>query len=90
VRLPEGGTISVQEWPAGELVPVAKRIEGNEGVLLLEIADDLGSPTDTVSMHGDESDRVTLISRAIVALENARDALKAAGYVDYQDRIRVS
>jgi hypothetical protein len=80
--LADGGTIRVEEWPYGDLQAVVKRVQGKYGVLLLEIDDDLGSPTDAVSMHPDEDNRLALIERGIRALKNARDALTACGYVD--------
>lgn len=85
--LTDGGSIAVEEWPAGDLEQAAKRAS-DEGVLLLEISEDSvgGAPTDRVSLHPDESNRLALIDRGIQALENARDALKACGYVDFDAR----
>lgn len=82
--LRDGGSISVEEWPAGDLKPIAELVGRQEGVLLLQIAQDVvgGAPIDTVSMHPDEDNRLALIARAIQALENARAALLACGYRD--------
>lgn len=91
-----GGSVSVEEWPGGDLVPVAARASGRRGVLLVELVDengewsatsvDPGGPNDTVSMHSDECDRLALLDRAIEALQNARAALLAVGYTDHNDR----
>jgi hypothetical protein len=79
-----GGSISVEEWPRGDLRAMAPNLERTEsGVLILEVADDTeGVPMDRVSIHPDEGHRLALIEKGIRALENARVALKAVGYVD--------
>jgi hypothetical protein len=86
--LTEGGSISVEEWPGGDMHAVAKELDGKVGVIVVRIDQDIvgGAPIDTVSMHPDECDRLALIGRAIQALEHAREALKSTGYVDGADR----
>jgi hypothetical protein len=87
-RLVGGGSIRVEEWPKGDIQPTAARLGDKAGTLLLEIAQDIvgGAPMDMVSMHPDEDNRVALIGRAIQALEAAREALMACGYVDRDQR----
>jgi len=88
-ELAVGGGISVTEWAGGDLRSAAKRLGDKEGVLLLHLDRDEvdGAPYDEVSVHPDESDRLDLFDRAIRALENAREALKACGYVDNTERL---
>jgi hypothetical protein len=90
--LADGDSVSVVEWPRGDLVAHAQWLErrenGTEGVLLVEVDEDCvgGTVTDRVSMHPDEDARIKLLNRGIRAMENARDALIQAGYVDLAHR----
>ena len=81
-----GGSVSVEEWPGTDpaLERFARRVMTTSGgALLVEVYDDVdGTHGDRVYMHGDEQDRLAVVSRAIEALESARDALEACQWAD--------
>lgn len=84
------GTISVEEFPRGEIAEAADaaqraadRDDACAAIVLSLTADEVGGiPYDTVWFHPDQDDRLDVIRRARAALEAAEAALHAVGYVD--------
>lgn len=81
-----GGSISVEEHPAGGIEYAAALAEkrGNiTSTLLLSLSRDPdGPPLDTVWFHPDQSARLELIRKARAALDAAEAALEAVGWMD--------
>lgn len=86
--LTDGGSISVEEFPRGEIVEAAKRAEDSaydaHAPLVMSLTRDSvgGAPFDTVWFHPDQDDRLDVITRARAALDAAEAALEAVGYVN--------
>lgn len=82
-------SVSVEEFPRGEIVEAAKRAErkdrndGDASLVLSLTRDEVGgAPNDTVWFHPDEDAKLEVIDRARTALDNAEAALLAVGYID--------
>jgi len=88
-ELEGGGTVSVEEAPGGEWRQVVDRIWKNAAytqMLVVEMPFNRSDAGDTVHFHSDDANRLAMLDNAVAALTAARDALKACGYVDYEDR----
>ena len=89
--LANGGSISVEEFPAGEIIKAAE-VAGRDShngddehaPLVLRLTTDPvgGAPQDTVWFHPDQYDRLDVIARARAALDAAEAALLSVGHVD--------
>lgn len=87
--LEDGGTISVEEFPQGDIelgARAAWRREdmSTDAAIVLAVAHDGvgGSPIDAVWFHPDQTNRLDVLRRARAALEAAEAALVACGWVD--------
>jgi hypothetical protein len=88
--LSSGASISIEEFPKGEIVEAARvaerRASSTDGVgaVVIDLSADVvgGAPNDTVWFHPDEDARLDIIARARAALDNAEAALDAVGYQD--------
>jgi hypothetical protein len=81
-RLAGGGSVSIEEWPDGDLCALAERLRQRSGVVIVVPGEDSGNPMDLVTIHPDEGARLALIDDALRALGNARAALTHTGHVD--------
>lgn len=92
--LANGASISIEEFPKGEIVEAARvaerRASSTDGVgaVVIDMTADVvgGAPNDTVWFHPDDEARLETIARARAALDNAEAALDAVGY---QDRVHL-
>lgn len=84
----DGASVSVEEFPRGEIVAAAKRADHSaydaHSPLVISLTKDSvgGAAIDTVWFHPDEDARLETIDRARTALDNAEAALLAVGYMD--------
>lgn len=88
--LANGASISIEEFPKGEIVEAARLAErradfdGGVGAVVISLMADVvgGAANDTVWFHPDEDARLDVIARARAALDAAEAALDAVGYQD--------
>lgn len=88
--LANGASISIEEFPKGEIVEAARvadrRANSVDGVgaVVIDLSADVvgGAANDTVWFHPDDDARLETIARARAALAAAEAALDAIGYQD--------
>lgn len=83
-----GGSIAVEDYPEGGIEAAAARAEridysdGDTALVISLALDNDKSRMNTVWMHPETENRLEIIDRLRVALDDAEAALLAVGYVD--------